>query len=192
MQIVCWSKLSAENWKNKLSAGPFLKMKWYFKPWHLTADIKFNNYNTVRSDRSKKLKGVLIYYDHNLIADDTATHSYYYCPAAILFVKTLNLIIAGVYRPPSSSQDSVVFVRSSHSKTAWTRLNNLLRNTEIVSFNFRDFNMKFVQWKNRTFKPGLGDRTSEQLCVRIMLSFMQRNLPSQHVKENTRMDKHIL
>ena len=25
MQIVCWSELSAENWKNKLSAGPFLQ-----------------------------------------------------------------------------------------------------------------------------------------------------------------------
>ena len=26
MQIVCWSELSAENWKNKLSAGPFLQL----------------------------------------------------------------------------------------------------------------------------------------------------------------------
>jgi hypothetical protein len=26
MQMVCWSELSAENWKNKLSAGPFLQL----------------------------------------------------------------------------------------------------------------------------------------------------------------------
>ena len=25
-KIVCWSELSAENWKNKLSAGPFLQL----------------------------------------------------------------------------------------------------------------------------------------------------------------------
>ena len=55
-----------------------------------------------------------------------------------------------------------------------------------------DLNFKFVDWMTMSFKAGHGEKVSEQKCAQLLLNFMQENLLSQHVSENTRKNKSIL
>ena len=43
-----------------------------------------------------------------------------------------------------------------------------------------------------SFKVGHGEKLCEQKCAETLLGFMQKNLLSQHVNENTRKNKSIL
>ena len=161
----------------------------HMKPHHIAAEVAIENYNVHRADRvNRKKGGVAVYYHNNLIANDAATHSDDYCQAVILYIKTLNLIIVGVYRPPNARDSEVKCFRDCINA-----INLFIQKYPNAEFQmYGDFNMKFIDWQAMTFKPGHGQKVAEQNCADILLEFMQSNLLSQHVNENTRKNQSVL
>ena len=181
-------KALSEKIKNSDYQVPFVIVtETHLKPKHLAAEIHIDKYNLVRADRTTdKIKGgVAIYYNNNLVADEIATYSDDYCQAVILYIKTLNLVIAGVYRPPYSEVTSF--------RTCINQIDSFIQKYPNSEFQmYGDLNVKFVDWETMSLKPGHGQTISEQTCADILLNFMLNNLLSQHVSENTRKDQSIL
>ena len=64
----------------------------------LDAEIQIQNYNIYRSDRvERKQGGVIIYSYKDIIIDDSAKYSDNQCSSAMIYSKSLNLIIAATY-----------------------------------------------------------------------------------------------
>ena len=149
----------------------------------------FKNYNVQRADRiRRKNGGVAIYYDHNLVPNDSATYSDDYCQSVTIYVKSLNLICVGVYRPPNANDTQVDSFRKLIQQ-----IDEFVKKYPSADIQvYGDFNFKFIDWQCMMFKPGHGQSLSEQACAQILLNFMEENLLSQHVSENTRKDLNIL
>ena len=161
----------------------------HFKPDHNAAEINIDGYNVHRADRTpRKNAGVAIYYKDNLVTNDSLTYSDDYCQAVTLYIQSLNLIVAGVYRPPNATDNQVNSFRSLISK-----LNDFIQKYPTADVQVQgDFNMKFIQWQSLSLKPGHGQRLSEQHCAETLVNFMQENFLSQLVTENTRNDSSLL
>ena len=161
----------------------------HFKPAHKAAEVSISGYNVQRADRTtRKNGGVALYYAENLVSNDSITYSDDYCQSVTLYIKNLNLIIAGVYRPPNARDDQVNSFRKLIQQ-----LNDFMMKYPTAEVQiYGDFNMKFMQWQYLSLKPGHGLRNSEQLCAEVLINFMQENFLSQLVSENTRNDQSIL
>lgn len=151
--------------------------------------MHIKNYNLHRADRiDRKNGGVAVYYDHNIVPADSVTYSDDYCQSVTLYIKTLNLIVAGVYRPPNANNNQVESFRKMMQSIS--DFNKKYTSADIHIYG--DFNVKFINWQCMIIKPGHGQSLPEQTCAQILLDFMQENLLNQHVNENTRKDKSIL
>ena len=184
-------KALSEKIKNSDYPIPFVIVtESHLKPKHLAAEVHIEQYNVVRADRTtdKKNGGVAVYYNNSLVSNEISTYSDDYCQAVILYVKTLNLVIAGVYRPPNSKDTEVASFRACIDK-----IDSFIKKYPNSEFQmYGDLNFKYVDWETMTLKAGHGQKISEQICADILLNFMQKNLLSQHVSENTRKNKSIL
>ena len=184
-------KALSEKIKNSDYPIPFVIVtESHLKPKHLAAEVHIEQYNVVRADRTtdKKNGGVAVYYNNSLVSNEISTYSDDYCQAVILYVKTLNLVIAGVYRPPNSKDTEVASFRACIDK-----IDSFIKKYPNSEFQmYGDLNFKYVDWETMTLKAGHGQKISEQICADILLNFMQKNLLSQHVSENTRKNKSLL
>ena len=162
----------------------------HFKPHHNSAEIHIEGYNIHRADRTspRKNAGVAIYYKDHLVANDNLTYSADYCQLVALYIKSLNIIIAGIYRPPNPTNNHVIEFRNLIKK-----LNEFIQKYPTAELQIHgDLNMKSLNWQSLTLKPGHGEGISEQNCVDTLVKFMQENFTSQLVTENTRNDKSLL
>ena len=170
---------------------PFLIItETHFKPHHNAAEINIDGYSIHRADRTtlRKNAGVAIYYKDNLVANDSLTYSDDYCQSVSLYIQSLNLIVAGVYRPPNATDNQV-----NSFRTLVTKLNDFIRKYPTADVQIQgDFNMKFIEWQSLSLKPGHGQRLSEQRCAETLVNFMQENFLTQLVTENTRKDSSLL
>ena len=103
----------------------------------LDAEIQIQNYNIYRSDRvERKQGGVIIYSYKDIIIDDSAKYSDNQCSSAMIYSKSLNLIIAATYRPPLSQESS--FMKCNEE------LNTFIRKHENADiFIMGDYNFRF-------------------------------------------------
>ena len=163
----------------------------HFKPKHNSAEISIKGYNVQRGDRSTKKKngGVALYYDENLVPSDSITYTDNYCQSVTLYIKTLNLIISGVYRPPSAKDNEEV----NSFRSAIHQISVFIEKYPTAEIQmYGDFNMRYMSWESLTMKAGHGERITEQICYEILINFMRDHFLSQHVNENTRKDLSIL
>ena len=183
-------KALSEKIKNSDYPIPFVIVtESHLKPKHLAAEVHIEQYNVVRADRTtdKKNGGVAVYYNNSLVSNEISTYSDDYCQAVILYVKTLNLVIAGVYRPPNSKDTEVASFRACIDK-----IDSFIKKYPNSEFQmYGDLNFKYVDWETMTLKAGHGQKISEQICADILLNFMRKSL-SQHVGENTHKNISIL
>ena len=161
----------------------------HLKPRHTAAETHIQNYNIHRADRvNRKNGGVAIYYDHNLVPTDSATYTDDYCQAVCLYIKSLELIVSGVYRPPNANANQVESFRNMMQQ-----IEKFIKKHPSADVQLQgDFNFKFINWQCLTMKPGHGQSLAEQDCAQILINLMQQNLLSQHVSENTRNNLNIL
>ena len=161
----------------------------HFKPGHLAAEIGIEDYNVQRADRiTRKNGGAALYYHNNFIANDSVTYSDDYCQAVTLYIKSLNFIISCVYRPPNSKDCEV-----KSFKDCINQIDTFMKKYPNTDFQmYGDLNFRFINWDTLSLKPGHCQTLSEQGCANILLEFMENNLLSQHVQENTRKNQSIL
>ena len=184
-------KALSETLKTKASKVPFVViMESHFKPHHNAAEIHIEGYNIHRADRisSRKNAGVAIYYQDHLVTNDTLTYSDDYCQAVALYIKSLNTIVGGVYRPPNSTD-----IQVNSFKSLINKLSDFIKKYPTADLQlYGDFNLKFIQWNSLSLKPGHGEKLSEQHCAEALITFMQENFLTQLVTENTRKNTSIL
>ena len=165
-------KALSETLKAKASKVPFVViMESHFKPHHNAAEIHIEGYNIHRADRisSRKNAGVAIYYQDHLVTNDTLTYSDDYCQAVALYIKSLNTIVGGVYRPPNSTD-----IQVNSFKSLINKLSDFIKKYPTADLQlYGDFNLKFIQWHSLSLKPGHGERLSEQHCAEALITFMQ-------------------
>ena len=167
----------------------FIVTETHLKSHHFDAEVDCPNYSIIRSDRPKIIKGGVAIYIHNKLSVD-ATYKYAdtICQAACAYSSTLNLLIIGVYRPPSRNLPDEEKSFNSCLKS----IQEVIGKHPNADIQIQgDLNFPYINWHTREINRS--NRTiSEQNSARNLLTFMEKNLLVQLVNENTRADKSIL
>lgn len=149
----------------------------WLKPHITNAQINIPNYQIIRQDRIIRDRGGVLLYVHNsLPTSDIATFDDDTCAAVICYVKSINTIIASIYRPPKASVDSfnrlLSFLQTNISKISNEKHCDLIINGD---FNF----------PNLTWQPSDMARRHDE-SENLLFSFMEENLLSQYITQPTR------
>ena len=91
------------------SNAPFIAItETHLKPDILDAEVKIEGWSLYRTDRGpgKTHGGVAIYLRNDLIGQLVVSHSNSMCETLVVKVKTLNIILVCVYRPPNATLEA--------------------------------------------------------------------------------------
>ena len=153
----------------------------------LDAEVKINDYNIFRADRiTRKCGGTAIYVHQSITINKVEKYSDTVCEAVFLYSKELNLIIIGVYRPPSGHYTKDINTSFSDLLNASESFIKKYKNAQIMMMG--DMNLPSVNWTTETVKSDRADTK----CGKMFLRFMDKHLLEQHVNETTRKEKNTL
>ena len=153
----------------------------------LDAEVDIKDYNLHRSDRkTRKCGGAAIYVHNSIQIDNIEKYSDTVCEAVMLYSKTLNQVIIGVYRPPNGYPELDIHTSFMNLLKSIELFISRLKNVELLLCG--DLNLPSVDWSSETVESGKSDKK----CAEAFLQFMNKHLLSQHVLENTRENKNIL
>ena len=151
------------------------------------AEVQIKHYNLYRADRIKrKCGGTAIYIHESIAIDNIETFSDSVCESVMLYNKTLNLVIISAYRPPKGENNLHIHKSFSNLLSTIETFLSKLKNPDVIILG--DFNLPSIDWKSETIEASKSDKK----CAEIMLQFIDKQLLTQHVSENTRKDKNIL
>ena len=167
----------------------FIVTETHLKSYHFDAEIDCPNYTIIRSDRPLTTKGGVAIYMHNTLSiDHTYTYADKICQAVCIYNSLLNLIIVGIYRPPSRNLPD----EESSFKACLTKIQDVIKEHKDADIQIHgDLNFPFINWDTLEINHS-GRLRCEQNSAKNLLSFIQNNLLVQLVTENTRQDKSIL
>ena len=153
----------------------------------LDAEVQIHEYNLHRSDRIRRKCGGASIYVHNTIQiDNVEKYSDSVCEAVMLYSKTLNQAIIGVYRPPHGYPGLDVHTSFINLLKSIELFISRLQNVDLVLMG--DFNLPSIDWNRETVETGKADKK----CAEAFLRFMDKHLLTQHVLEATRNNQNIL
>ena len=151
----------------------------HLKSYHLDAEVACANYDIVRADRPEVSKGGVAIYMHKDISID---NKYIYvdqiCQAVIIYNKKHNLLIAGIYRPPTATEESFTTCLQKIQDAI-----NIHKNADIQIHG--DFNMPFIDWSTREINRS-NRCVYETNSAKKLITFLEKNLLVQLVNETTR------
>ena len=151
------------------------------------AEIAIKNYNLHRADRLNRSHGGTVVYTHESITIDCVEiYTDSVCDAVLLYVKHLNLVITGAYKPPSGHASLDIYTSFKNMLKSIKKFWNKFENPQIILLG--DLNLPSINWKNETVMPGKADNR----CAEDFLQFLDEHLLTQHVLEKTRKDLNIL
>ena len=137
-------------------------------------------YQCIRSDRNGRRRGGCALYLHNrLVPADQLVLSDSYNNMVAVYVETLHLIFAVIYRPPDANEedfsallDGLQMMIDSHSQ----------EQTNVELYISGDFNLPLFNWDQCT--PPLNPPNGS---YNRLMNFIEDNFLSQMVKEPTRI-----
>ena len=147
------------------------------------AQIMLTGYQILRADRLNRDRGGALMYIHN---DFPVTNFHSYddstCEAIICNIDSLNTIVASVYRPPETDNESfrkVINFLQSH-------INSQTRNKHKNILVAGDFNLPHLTWSDDPSTQYA--TTNNRECTETLLSFMDKNFMSQYINKPTRVN----
>ena len=163
----------------------FILTETHLKSYHFDAEISCENYTIIRSDRPEIKKGGVALYIHNSITvDQTYKYADKVCQAAAIYNSTLNLLIIGIYRPPTADEQSFT--------KCLQKLQDIINKHDRADIQIHgDLNFPFIKWSTREI-DSYNRRINEQNSAKHLISFMEENLLVQLVTDTTRDDKSTL
>ena len=173
-----------EEIENKTSCVAILAV---IEPWlkkHITdAQVNLPNYQTLRSDRKLSARGGAMLYIHNTLPTSKVnTYDDNICEAVICNIDSENLIVAAVYRPPNTPEESfknmLNFLQTHISKESNQKHKDLL----ILG----DFNLPCIRWN--TSLPASYQNKIMTECADILKTFMDTNMLTQYIHQPTRLN----
>ena len=179
-------KAIEEQIKTSDSFVPFFALtETHLKSYNFDAEIKIPEYNIIRADRIRRIKGGTALYIHSkFTVSEQAVFSDSYCEAVMVFLPEPNLTIITVYRPPRCPEDNFT--------QCLTEVSNFiakLENPEVLMVG--DFNFPYISWKDGNMN------TEQRLNIEVssaehFLNFTDEHFLFQVVEETTRDDKSTL
>ena len=154
---------------------------------HITdAQILLPDYQILRSDRKNRGRGGTLLYIHNNFPTTNVVHfDDSICEAVICNVDSLNYIVASIYRPPNTDNESfnkMLNLLQSHINKQTE--NNKHKNILIVG----DFNLPHLTWSNTPSAQSSQYTTPNNSdCAKTLRNFMDKNFLSQYIEEPTRL-----
>ena len=159
----------------------------HLKPNIYDAEVNISEYNIHRSDRTdRKGGGTAVYVHQSITIDNIEKFSDSVSDAVLLYSKHLNLVIIGMYRPPSGH--SALDIHTSFkqllkcTETFWNKLDK----AQIILMG--DLNLPSINWNNENITSSKSDKK----CAEVFLQFLDKHLLTQHVHETTRKDLNTL
>ena len=119
----------------------------------LSAEVSIPGYTLYRSDREGRTHGgTCIYVRNDLATQVLLSHSNSVCESLVLKVKTMNVIMISIYRPPDSSLKDFGEAIDLCKSTIDKAMEDDPKLTTILQFG--DYNFPFISWPERTIYQG--------------------------------------
>ena len=166
----------------------FILTETHLKSCHLDAEVHIKNFSCFRADRTdRKGGGASIYLHNSIIADCTKSFSNSYCDTLMIYVKSMNLVLVGVYRPPLAPFD-----KFSDCLDVIQDFIDGIEETSPELYIAGDFNFPFINWTSVGIDPGKSILLSDRQSALALINFAEENFLIQMVSETTRNDKSVL
>jgi hypothetical protein len=147
----------------------------------LNPEVSIHEYNIYRSDRiRRKCGGTLIYVHQTIQIDNIEQYSDSVCEAVLLYSKSLNQVIIGLYRPPHGHPNLDIHTSFKNMLNSIEKFISRIKNVDLMMME--DFNLPSIDWTRETVESGKADKK----CAEMLLDFMNKHLLTQHVMETTR------
>ena len=159
----------------------------HLKPEILDPEVKIDGWSLYRSDRGpvKSHGGVAIYLRNDLIGQLVTSHSNSMCETLVVKVKTLNLILVCVYRPPNSTVEAFEEALNVCQKAINDVTDSDPKVKDIVILG--DFNLPFISWpKGEIYQKEVTRKSGEKQQAAKLVSFVERNFLENYVNTATR------
>ena len=157
----------------------------WLKPHITNAQVNIPGYQIVRQDRVDRHRGgVILYIKDSLPVCNTESFDDGTCAAVICLVKSINTIIASIYRPPPSHSNSSFDSVSFKNLLSFLQVNidkNSNGHSDIILTG--DFNFPNIQW-DPTINSSVSPKPTE--VEEFFLSFIEDNLLCQYITQPTR------
>ena len=183
--------ITNQRWKVKalqesISSNPihtpfFTLTETHLKSYHLDAEVHIPGYTCYRADRTSRACGGAATYLHNSITvEETKSFSNSYCELVAIYSKEANIVIAGIYRPPSAPFD-----KFDECLSTLQQFINGIQRTPVLHIT-GDFNLPFINWTNSSIDTGCSISLSDRQSALALLNFNEECLLQQEVLEPTR------
>lgn len=151
------------------------------------AEIEINEYSVHRADRKdRKCGGTAVYTHQSITVNNVELYSDTVCDAVFLYIKNLNIVIIGMYKPPQGHQTLDINTSFSNMLKSVETFLAKWNNPQIMLLG--DLNLPSINWVTETVNSGKSDKR----CSEIFLEFLDKHLLMQHVHEPTRKGLNIL
>ena len=159
------------------SNAPFIVLtETHLKPDILDAEVKIEGWSLYRADRGpdKTHGGVAIYLRNDLIGQLVVAHSNSMCETLVVKVKSLNLLLACLYRPPNSSLESFKEALAVCQKAIEDVTDSDLKVKDILQFG--DFNLPCISWPSgKIYEKNITQKSKEKQQAEALVNFVENN-----------------
>ena len=170
------------------SNAPFIALtETHLKPEILDAEVKIEGWSLYRSDRGpgKSHGGVAIYLRNDLIGQLVAVHSNSQCETLVVKVKTLNLLLMCVYRPPDSTVENF----GESMKICQKSIDDVTeKDTKVKDILILgDFNLPCISWPSgKIYQKEVAQKSREKKQAENLVNFVENNFLENYIKTATR------
>ena len=126
-----------------------------------------------------------IYLRNDLIGQLVVSHSNNMCETLVVKLKTLNMILVCVYRPPNATLKAFDETLSVVQKAIDDVTDADPKVKDVLIFG--DFNLPFISWpKGEIYQKDVARKSDEKQQAANLLNFVDRNFLENYVKTATR------
>ena len=170
------------------SNAPFLFLtETHLKPHILSAEVKIDGYSLYRSDRGpdKSHGGVAIYLRDDLTGQLVVAASNNMCETLAIKVKTLNLLLIVVYRPPNSTLECFEEAMNICQKAIDDVSNADAKVKDILMMG--DFNLPCISWPSgKIYDRQVGNKSKEKQKAEILVNHVESNIMENQINTATK------
>ena len=166
---------------NPIHSPFFILTETHLKSYHLDAEIHIPGYTCYRADRvSRACGGTAIYLHNSITAEESKIFSNTYCELACIYSKEVNMVISGIYRPPSAPFD-----KFDECLVALQQFISSIEHTPELHIA-GDFNLPFINWSTSLIETGCNISLADRQAALALLNFAEESLLQQVILEPTR------
>ena len=170
------------------SNAPFIAItETHLKPEVLDAEVRIDGWSLYRADRGpgKSHGGVAIYLRNDLIGQLVTAHSNSQCETLVVKVKTLNLLLMCVYRPPDATSEnfgeSINICQKAIEDV--TEKDPKVKDVLILG----DFNLPCITWPSgKIYQREVSKKSGEKRQAENLVSFVENNFLQNYINTATR------